>query len=389
MSGPDSSLRDSLAIASREPRRQQGDQSGGHRGSPGRLCSGTSRPSRREARRPGSSSFAESTSVMGNCDAPHANAVLENVIARGTSADLSVVTAGPCGTPAASITVSYSNYRTTEESGAGTIDRGVGNQTSDALTNHDAIFADDTRYRQLETAPTRNAGVPAPSDAGFVDPDGHPRVGEGRVDIGADELPAPPSLDTIAPSALGATSADLTGRVDGNGEGVRYRFEYGTTPALRDHDGGAADRIHVAHAGPADGHRPGAEHDVLLPDSGPTERPPAAGGGRRHDVVHHAAGVCSRDHGSAGASHRRDVRIAARPPGPDGTRNDVAVRLGSDRKLRLFEWCRPMQARARRRYRSGSRSTASSPTRRITTARRPRATSRRRSGRTGRSRRRG
>ena len=95
-----------------------------------------------------------------------------------------------------------------------------------------AIFADTTAYRQREGAPTHNAGVADPSDAGRVDPDGHPRVGDGRVDIGADELPPPPAVDTGAASAITANSADVAGSVDGRGQAVVYAFEYGTTPAL-------------------------------------------------------------------------------------------------------------------------------------------------------------
>ena len=232
MSGPDSSLRDSFALASGNP--------GGSRAI--RVVDTGESGSARLRNVTAIAKGGTSSGIVVLCRVHERDGELRRPnmqtrfwrtsshVARARISQSS--TAGPCGTPAASIAVSYSNYRTTEESGNGTIDRGLGNQTSAALTNHDAIFADDTRYRQRETAPTRNAGVPAPSDAGFVDPDGHPRVGEGQVDIGADEVPAPPSLDTIAPSALGATSADLTGRVDGNGEGVRYRFEYGTTPAL-------------------------------------------------------------------------------------------------------------------------------------------------------------
>jgi hypothetical protein len=178
---------------------------------------------------------ASSTQIpMSGCDEADASLTVDNVIARGTSADLSAeVTAAPCGSPSAVITASYSNFRTATPSGSGAvITQGAGNQTTSPQTDDAAIFADTTLYRQRETAPTHNAGLDDPSDAGYVDPDGHPRVGESHVDIGSDELPAPPGVVTGSASAVAAMSADVSGAVDGHGEGVAYRFEYGTTPAL-------------------------------------------------------------------------------------------------------------------------------------------------------------
>jgi hypothetical protein len=172
----------------------------------------------------------------GGCVEVDSRATLENVIARGTLDDLRAEGFGSelgyCGSPEAQVTASYSNFRAATNFGsASPLAQGPGNQRSAAQTDDDAIFA-DTSYRQLLTAPTHNAGLADPSDNGRVDPDGHPRVGDGRVDIGADELPSPPSVSTGGAKAITANSADLTGLVDGRGEPVAAAFEYGTTPAL-------------------------------------------------------------------------------------------------------------------------------------------------------------
>ena len=168
------------------------------------------------------------------CESNSAAAALENVIARGTSADLRADTDEECPSANAAITVSYSNFANPVESGTGnsSITQGVGNQTTSPQTDDAAIFADTTLYHQKEAAPTHNAGGAGSGDAGFVDPDGHPRIGEGHVDIGSDELPELPGVVTGGASGVAATSADVTGAVDGHGEGIVYRFEYGKTPAL-------------------------------------------------------------------------------------------------------------------------------------------------------------
>ncbi len=65
-----------------------------------------------------------------------------------------------------------------------------------------------------------------------LDPDGDPRVGDGRVDIGADELPSAPIVSTGAATAIAATTAEANGTVDPQATTVTYKFEYGLTPAL-------------------------------------------------------------------------------------------------------------------------------------------------------------
>jgi hypothetical protein len=176
------------------------------------------------------SSFSGTPGSM-TCYLNDGRVTLQNVIARGRAADLEESVDAQCSnprSPIAEVTASNSNYRP----GSSIIADGGGNQTSPAETDDVAIFADTTLYHQRDTAPTRNAGGADAGDAGYIDPDGHARVSEGQVDIGADEFPGPPSAVTGAASAIGAMSADVTGAVDGHGEGVLYRFEYGTTPAL-------------------------------------------------------------------------------------------------------------------------------------------------------------
>ena len=175
-------------------------------------------------------SFSSGTPGSMTCNLNDTRVTLQNVIARGRAADLEESVDADCinpRSPFAEITASNSNYRP----GSSTIGDGGGNQTSPAETDDVAIFADTTLYHQRDTAPTRNAGG-AGADAGHFDPDGHARVSEGQVDIGADEFPGPPSAVTGAASAIAAMSADVAGSVDGHGEGILYRFEYGTTAAL-------------------------------------------------------------------------------------------------------------------------------------------------------------
>src|SRR6185503_11758225 len=139
----------------------------------------------------GISVSAQSVSIpMSGCGDDDEALTVDNAIVRGVEADLSTETSGPCGSPSAAITVSYSNFRTSQMTGSGaSVIPGTGNQTTPEETDDSAIFADTTLYHQLETAPTRNAGGADPTDSSFVDPDGHARVSEGQVDIGSDEVP--------------------------------------------------------------------------------------------------------------------------------------------------------------------------------------------------------
>jgi hypothetical protein len=178
--------------------------------------------------------FGAADDMPGGCFMLTGRGLVQNTIARGTQADLSArgSQSGACPPSEASLTVSYSNFRTVEETGFGVVTEGAGNQRSAAQTTDAAIFADTTAYRQREGAPTYNAGEDDAADAGFVDPDGDPRVGDGNVDIGADELPTAPVVSTAAATAVAASSAEVNGSVDPQSEDLVYRFEFGSTNAL-------------------------------------------------------------------------------------------------------------------------------------------------------------
>ena len=168
----------------------------------------------------------------GICSAFPSSLELKNVIARGGKADLRAEgEAGYDCQAQGTIEVSSSNFRTTLVSPSNaTITSGAGNQTTPALTDDAAIFADTTLFRQREGAPTHDAGAADALVAG-LDLDGEARVLGAAVDIGADELPPPPLAETLAAADVAQTAATLQARVTPNAADTTVVFEYGVTGA--------------------------------------------------------------------------------------------------------------------------------------------------------------
>jgi hypothetical protein len=166
------------------------------------------------------------------CFPSDARAAVRNTIARGTTGDLTAIGTTAGCVAAGVLDVAHSNFRQSTETTGGDVIEGAGNQKTPAQTDLAAIFADTVNYRQIDGAPTYNAGEQDASDSGMVDPDGDPRVGDGRVDIGADELPSAPVVITDPPASLEETSATMAGRVNPSGRAAAYKFEYGPDASL-------------------------------------------------------------------------------------------------------------------------------------------------------------
>lgn len=171
---------------------------------------------------------------------------VRNVIARGLPDprgeyykgfyDLEASSSGDCGV--AWMVVSHSNFRTRnppqpDEPGTyeAWITQGEGNQTTSDLTDDAAIFADAIMYRQRQGAPTRDAGTTALPNLSTHDIDGQARVMEGGVDIGADELPAPPVLAAPEAVEVGEDAATLRAVVTPNQTDTHVVFDYGASDA--------------------------------------------------------------------------------------------------------------------------------------------------------------
>ena len=184
----------------------------------------------------------------GYCDAYQANLVLKNVIARGGRADLGAEGEGGGGCEATGeMKVSSSNFRTTMVSATdASIEPGAGNQTSAALTDDAAIFADAVMFRQREGAPTHDAGAADPL-VGELDLDGETRVQGAAVDIGADELPPAPLAETRAATDVGQNAGTLQAVVTPNAAETHVVFDYGPTAAY-----GSSTTAQVLPAGSAE-----------------------------------------------------------------------------------------------------------------------------------------
>ena len=181
----------------------------------------------------GAAALGETENFDGNCSVYPANLVLKNVIARGGKADLGAEGQGSGDCEATGkLQVSSSNFRTTHVgSTSASIDFGAANQSSAALTDDAAIFADAVLFRQREGAPTHDAGAADPLVAG-LDLDGELRVQDAAVDIGVDELPAPPRAVTGGATDVAQNAATLQAVVTPNGAETRVVFDYGPTDAF-------------------------------------------------------------------------------------------------------------------------------------------------------------
>jgi parallel beta-helix repeat protein len=97
---------------------------------------------------------------------------------------------------------------------------GTGSNNIDA---NPLIWDTKVRGRLLKDSPCRNAGDPSGDYSGQVDIDGQPRVLEGRVDIGADELPPPiQNIDTTE------TYDTIQDAIDDANNGETIVVQYGT-----------------------------------------------------------------------------------------------------------------------------------------------------------------
>jgi hypothetical protein len=147
---------------------------------------------------------------------------LVNVIARADATDL---VANSSSQPA-TLRARSSNFAEHVEGSQGFfVDLG-GNQSA-APVFVDAGAGD---FRQLASSPTVDAGTADPQ-LGLSDLDGDPRTLGGAPDIGADELPVPPAVETGGALDVRQAGARLTGSVNPRGLATSFRFEYGATAA--------------------------------------------------------------------------------------------------------------------------------------------------------------
>ena len=172
---------------------------------------------------------------------------LRNAILHGGRTDLalSTVPTGSCTAPV-TLDVDYANFRTADVAppagwGPGLVE-GTHNQRTAELTDPARIFADDALH-QKESSPTVDAGT-STTLMTVVDPDGDPRIAEGEVDIGADELPAAPAVKTF--------SADPDGTLQGTyatATPAMAWFEYGPDVAYGsrtpDQSGGPGEAVGI------------------------------------------------------------------------------------------------------------------------------------------------
>jgi hypothetical protein len=149
-----------------------------------------------------------------------------NVIARGSTYDISVVANDPAGVATANL--QYSNWLTSNLSGGGThvIVPGAGNQT--AAPNFVNAAAGD--FRQATGSPTIDAGLTDPGN-GTLALGGLARSQGLRTDIGAYEHVPAPTATTATATGVSDSAAKLTGTVAPDGVAATARFDYGTTNA--------------------------------------------------------------------------------------------------------------------------------------------------------------
>src|SRR5690242_16236318 len=147
-----------------------------------------------------------------------------NVIARGSSYDISVVANDPAGVATANM--EYSNWVTQNLSGGGThvIVPGAGNQTA-APSFVNAAAGD---FRQVTGSPTIDAGLTDPGN-GTLALGGLQRAQGLRTDIGAYEHVPAPAATTAAATNVTHSAAKLNGTVAPDGVAATARFDYGTT----------------------------------------------------------------------------------------------------------------------------------------------------------------
>lgn len=160
-----------------------------------------------------------------SCDPTDAKATLTNVIARGTTADISATTQDAEET--ATVDVRYSNYRPTKVTtdAMGTLNDLGHNQSEEP------VFVDRPGhdFHELSASPTVDAGL-TDSLNGTGDLDGNARAVGRATDIGAYELTAPHVVTGIA-DKIEVAGATFHGLVNPDGHATIWRFEYGKTTA--------------------------------------------------------------------------------------------------------------------------------------------------------------
>jgi hypothetical protein len=156
-----------------------------------------------------------------------------NVIARGTTNDVTVVANDPAGIARASF--EYSNWKTSSTSGGGTheILVGPGSQTGPTAANPLFVNAAAGDFRQVTGSPTIDAGLTDTSSPGNgpLALGGLSRNLGLRTDIGAYEHVPAPAATTAAATNVTDSAAKLNGNVLPDGLAASARFEYGTTNA--------------------------------------------------------------------------------------------------------------------------------------------------------------
>lgn len=262
--------------------------------------------------------------------------VLVDIEARGESSG------GSCFFGANAI-VEFSNYRTTNGMSGGFVNPGPGNQTSPAQTDDVAIFADDLFHQRLDS-PTVDAAGSTPL-AGDLDFDGDPRVAGVRADIGGDEVPDPPAVETQAASGVGLDGATLNALVTPAARELHVVFDYGPDPSY-----GSTTEPVVLPAGSGQqvvssligGLPPGTTHHyrARVFDTGPFQARDATGADASFTTVALPAvmtGVTVRKRTSRKRLRRRGLRVVyvLGRPGTRAVATLYGPRRGSKRRVRI------------------------------------------------------
>ena len=151
-----------------------------------------------------------------------------NVIARGTTSDVSLVANDPAGT--STLTIDHSNWGTFASSGTGNkvLTQGTGNQNGPTAATPLFVNAGAGDYRQATGSPTIDAGVTDDAN-GQLALGGLARVLGVRTDMGAYEHVPAPSATSGPATGVTDSAAKITGTVVPDGVASSARFEYGTS----------------------------------------------------------------------------------------------------------------------------------------------------------------
>jgi hypothetical protein len=147
------------------------------------------------------------------------NVTATNDIFHGGLTDVNVNTSADSPTAFANLTLSHSDYLTTQDTEGGSATAGSATITADAtdITKTAPTFRNAAAgdYRERASSVTVNAGASDP--AGDVDVSGQPRTAGGSPDIGAYEYLPTPTVGKLVITAAGEHTAHLTVPVNAEG----------------------------------------------------------------------------------------------------------------------------------------------------------------------------